>query len=935
MEELYRKYRPQIFEEMVGNETAIKALRKEYENGSHVFLMTGSAGTGKCVDGNTIVAMNNGLYRISELVSDAKDGFNDYKQKLCSAESNGFLTSHFYKEKVNRTHRITLSNGIDIEGTPAHPLLIINSKTGKTEWKPMSEIVEGDTIISRTGTNVYGNDTVHNYTFIPKKNDTHNKIRDYCIPLNFDIGRLLGYLVANAIWDNNFKFTTGNEKIADDFINIIKTYFDVDVYRFVDKKCPRKVPYYTISKSVSMAILSMYDTKNMKWEIARYKHVPDVVLHGNKELQRGFLIGMIECDASYDGFNIELSTASYQMKQEMMSMFNNMGLLAWTGKKYLKSYDWTYYRIHTDYLSICNLYGDYKSLKYDFTKTVRVNPNKRTWTLPECVFNDYKKWREAHITKSGYIKGTNIRNKPVRFNKTNNITERIVNELVRAYMNYDNQLAYYAYAFSLYGWKYYQVKSNEIIDKETYVYDLTVPETHCFIANGIVSHNTTLARIMAKEVGATELSTYEINSADNRGIDTAREIIEQMNYFPADGKASVWIIDECFEANTLVDTEQGKRRISDIEVGDKVYTSNGLSIVDKVWKNKVPLNRLCKITLNTGIHIFATVDHLFYTTDGWCYAKDLVKGANLYERKQKSISKDMPTVWEGIYREIREGEILLKGDCPKGLEENCQIARARVESVEIYKHGSHEEPDWSFITDTDRNRGFVYFYDLDVRTYHNYFVEDILVHNCQQTSKDFQNALLKALEDTPDHVYFFLCTTDPQKILPAIKTRCSIVNLQPLNRDEMMFLLKRTIRAEKRKLDEDTIESVIDIAEGSSRKALKTLSKILYLDSKEEQEEALKNETVNETECIKLCRALMTPNVSWGTLSAILKDMNITEPERVRMAVMGYMNSVLLKGNRKKEAVSAIQAFSQADTFRNSKFAITVACLDYLELLGK
>ena len=45
--ELYRKYRPNTLDEMVGNEATIKSLKKEMENGSHVFLMTGPAGCGK------------------------------------------------------------------------------------------------------------------------------------------------------------------------------------------------------------------------------------------------------------------------------------------------------------------------------------------------------------------------------------------------------------------------------------------------------------------------------------------------------------------------------------------------------------------------------------------------------------------------------------------------------------------------------------------------------------------------------------------------------------------------------------------------------------------------------------------------------------------------------------------------------------------------
>ena len=45
--ELYRKYRPSSLDEIVGNEIAIKSLKSEIENGSHVFLLTGPAGCGK------------------------------------------------------------------------------------------------------------------------------------------------------------------------------------------------------------------------------------------------------------------------------------------------------------------------------------------------------------------------------------------------------------------------------------------------------------------------------------------------------------------------------------------------------------------------------------------------------------------------------------------------------------------------------------------------------------------------------------------------------------------------------------------------------------------------------------------------------------------------------------------------------------------------
>ena len=201
-------------------------------------------------------------------------------------------------------------------------------------------------------------------------------------------------------------------------------------------------------------------------------------------------------------------------------------------------------------------------------------------------------------------------------------------------------------------------------------------------------------------------------------------------------------------------------------------------------------------------------------------------------------------------------------------------------------------------------------------------------------SNSAQNAFLKALEDTPSHVYFFLCTTDPQKLIAPLKTRCSIVNMKPLTDDEMMYLLKRTARSEKIKLSSEVYKAICEQAQGGSRKALKLLNKVLYLESEEEMFEVLKSTNGEDTsESIELCRALLSKDVNWSVLSKLLKTIDLSEPERIRMGVLGYMNSVLLNGMN-RNAVCAIQAFGANTTFNNGKAGITIACLDFLDMLN-
>ena len=106
------------------------------------------------------------------------------------------------------------------------------------------------------------------------------------------------------------------------------------------------------------------------------------------------------------------------------------------------------------------------------------------------------------------------------------------------------------------------------------------------------------------------------------------------------------------------------------------------------------------------------------------------------------------------------------------------------------------------------------------------------------------------------------------------------------------------------------------------------------MDSEDEQLEVLSACDDENAETIELCRCLLSESCNWAKLAQIIKELDMSEPERIRQAVMGYMNAVLLKGKMNQNAVCALQAFGANPTFNNGKFQITIACLDFLELLG-
>jgi DNA polymerase-3 subunit gamma/tau len=196
-----------------------------------------------------------------------------------------------------------------------------------------------------------------------------------------------------------------------------------------------------------------------------------------------------------------------------------------------------------------------------------------------------------------------------------------------------------------------------------------------------------------------------------------------------------------------------------------------------------------------------------------------------------------------------------------------------------------------------------------------------------QQTKPAQEAFLKPLEDTPSHVYFFICTTNPEKLIAPLKSRCSLVNMKPLQPEEMEYLITRTAEAEKIEISENVIGRIVESADGGSRKALKLLGKVLYLDTDKERLRALRD-VGNEDEAketIDFCRALYSGK-NWSVIAGLLQKMNLSEPESIRYAVLGYGNSILMRGMNSR-ALKVMEAFS-ADSFSTGKFGLTIMAAD-------
>ncbi len=186
-----------------------------------------------------------------------------------------------------------------------------------------------------------------------------------------------------------------------------------------------------------------------------------------------------------------------------------------------------------------------------------------------------------------------------------------------------------------------------------------------------------------------------------------------------------------------------------------------------------------------------------------------------------------------------------------------------------------------------------------------------LIDECARLTTDAQNAFLKILEDTPSHVYFFLATTEPQKLLKTIRTRATDIRVSLLRRTEMEKLLRTILEKEGTTISDEPIDRIIEVAEGSPRKGLVLLGSVIGLENEDEQLAAIRAGDV-KGQAIMIARALIKPGVGWPEVANILREID-EEPESLRWMILSYCTTVLLSGGK-----LADRAYQIVDVFRDN-----------------
>ena len=122
-----------------------------------------------------------------------------------------------------------------------------------------------------------------------------------------------------------------------------------------------------------------------------------------------------------------------------------------------------------------------------------------------------------------------------------------------------------------------------------------------------------------------------------------------------------------------------------------------------------------------------------------------------------------------------------------------------------------------------------------------------IIDEAHMLTKEAFNALLKTLEEPPAHVMFILATTELEKILPTIISRCQRYDFKPLDLEEMKAGLEYILKEENLSMTDDVYPVIYENSSGSMRDSISILERLIVTANGEEIDLKIAEDTLGIT----------------------------------------------------------------------------------------
>jgi len=470
----------------------------------------------KCVVGDTLLVSDEGLISFDELQTQfmaPEDEFVDVGI-VVSGFKGTEKASKFYNGGVKPCVKVTTRLGLSVEGSTKHPVMCFED--GKFAWKRISEVKVGDFVVSQFGSNVWGN-KVRLPELSRRVGRGPNK--DLTIPseMTMDLASFLGYLISEgAICDDGVWFSNADLRLVEDYERCVKKVFGIEPHRY-DPRSGKSTFDVLVSSMDIVAWLS--DELGIRRGSAN-KDVPECIRSAPKEIVMSFVAalswgdGTIGCQGSKLSNRYRYVSVSDRLSKQLQLILLNAGIVASYYEEKVK-YEGEYrdvYAVQVTGDSVLDMVAmvrglEDKSLVGLVSKTGKTNilmmPNmikdaRRVLDKVKKSMGAYKYSSQYSIMFDKYKRAASDAKWSRRMNRST------MESFVKAASPHvsDSDLKPFREILEREDLMYLEVVSVEDIG-DRQVYDLMVPGTHSFCANGLVCHNS---QDVSELIGSVDLS---------------------------------------------------------------------------------------------------------------------------------------------------------------------------------------------------------------------------------------------------------------------------------------------------------------------------------------------------------------------------------------------------------------------------------------------
>jgi replicative DNA helicase len=445
---------------------------------SDLIIIAGRPSMGKCLAADSEIVLADGS------ITTIKAIYQSRQAKLLTLKNNWRFDftqpSAFIDDGIKPVFRVTTRLGRCLETTLTHPYLTIQG------WRKLGELKLGDKIA------------------VPRKIDVFGKQI-----INQEEVKLLAYLIGNDCLTQTFPdFTNSNPLLGDEFSQCLANFVKLSTQRESSNKTRRS------SVKIRLQELDLWGKDEQN------KTIPDIIFSLKRSLVALFinrLFALAGCVRVFDNNQSQLSytTVSEKLARQIQHLLLRFGIIASLKYRYVQDkncrkqgwqLDITEAKSIKIFIDEIGIFGKEDVL----TAVKKAIATKKYQTNLDLI--PVEIWREIELVKGDEPRSILAKRAGIQDNSNIHIGKKDLSRenLLKLAFVLDN-IPWQNLATSEIYWD--EIVSIEAVGNKQ-VYDLTIPETHNFVANDICVHNTSFALNIAANIAKEQKLTVAIFSLE-------------------------------------------------------------------------------------------------------------------------------------------------------------------------------------------------------------------------------------------------------------------------------------------------------------------------------------------------------------------------------------------------------------------------------------